>query len=58
MSDKMTCGCTFDEVDWDDRVLGEACGCTSCVDCGLINTQDTNPQNWQCYSGCTHEVSE
>jgi len=49
MTYTMTCGCAFDEVDWDDRILGEACGCTSCADCGLLNTQDENPKNWKCY---------
>jgi len=50
MSDsaRMTCGCTTDEVPWEDRVLGEACGCTSCVSCALIDTQDPNPSNWRC----------
>lgn len=45
----MTCGCRFDYVVWDERAIGEACGCSSCVDCGLINTQEPNPQDWRCY---------
>lgn len=65
MSDsaRMTCGCMFDEVDWEERVHGEACGCTSCEDCGLINTQDPNPSNWRCHTvqcsapGCDGETA-
>ena len=47
--DTMKCGCSLNDVAWDERVFGEACGCTSCVNCGLINTQDKDPQKWRCY---------
>jgi len=46
---RMTCGCEMFDVDWDDRVLGGACGLSSSMECGLINTQDENPRNWKCY---------
>ena len=59
---QMTCGCMFYEVHWEERVHAEACGCTSCEDCGLVNTQDPNPKNWKCHAdhplSCTKEEEE
>ena len=56
--DTMKCGCAFGDVAWDERVIGEACGCTSCVDCGLINTQDPHPRKWQCYPEHSRSCSQ